>query len=165
MLKKEIKNWLFLKKGNDMIHYLTTQSNYSLRIDMTDWQGQSKFVIYNNFRIASELDDYRISISGFNTKSNTADSLTSHNGQKFSTFDVDNDDLPVNIWNGNCAQTFHGAWWYSMCYNSNLNGKYYSGGIVPRKVNDGVAWNSWNGCGKSLKFVEMKIFRNFNKIK
>ena len=52
-----------------------------------------------------------------------------------------------------------------MCYNSNLNGKYYSGGIVPRKVNDGVAWNSWNGCGKSLKFVEMKIFRNFNKIK
>ena len=39
------------------------------------------------------------------------DSLTWHNGMKFSTFDVDND-----IYDGtNCAEIHKGGWWYKGC--------------------------------------------------
>lgn len=156
-----VKKTINKSKGNDMIHYLTTQADYSLQIDMTDWQGVEKVAIYKHFKLKSESDGYRISISGYHSKSNAGDSLSSHYGKKFSTYDVDNDDLPIQLWNGNCAKRFHGAWWYSMCYNSNLNGKYYTNGIVPKRANNGLAWNSWHGAKYSLKFVEMKIFRNF----
>ena len=45
--------------------------------------------------------------------------LSYHNGQKFSTYDFDQD-----IHRGNCAAANHGAWWYRKCYKVNLNGAY-----------------------------------------
>lgn len=47
------------------------------------------------------------------------DSLSRHNGQKFSTFDKDQD--PVS---SNCARLYLGAFWYKDCYDSNPNGVY-----------------------------------------
>ncbi|WAR29062.1 FIBA-like protein [Mya arenaria] len=42
----------------------------------------------------------------------------------FSTFDRDND-----LYGGNCASTYHGAWWYNKCYTyANLNGDYLTPG-------------------------------------
>ncbi|KAH8389310.1 hypothetical protein KR215_000234 [Drosophila sulfurigaster] len=39
------------------------------------------------------------------------DLLSQHVGEKFSTYDRDNDsDVDIN-----CAETLHGAWWYSDC--------------------------------------------------
>ena len=43
-------------------------------------------------------------------------------GTKFSTLDRDND-----TWRNNCAERFKGAWWYTACLNSNLNGLYLRG--------------------------------------
>ena len=43
-------------------------------------------------------------------------------GTKFSTLDRDND-----TWRNNCAERFKGAWWYTACLNSNLNGLYLKG--------------------------------------
>lgn len=37
--------------------------------------------------------------------------MTYHAGQKFSTFDQDNDAWPE----GNCAKAHTGAWWYNSC--------------------------------------------------
>ena len=89
-----------------MIHYLTNQAPYSLKIEMEDWSGQKKFALYESFLLKSEEDGYELQVSGY---SGTAgDSLTSHNGNKFSTFDVDNDDAPIEFWGGNCAKRFHG---------------------------------------------------------
>jgi len=67
---------------------------------------------------------------------------------KFSTKDQDND-----VESGSCATTYKGAWWYSRCHNSNLNGHYYTAGSSSW---DGVRWYHWRGR-YSLKFSEMKI--------
>ncbi len=150
-------HWL----GNDMIHYLTNQVNCSLRIDMEDWRGNKKYAVYNKFLVKSEDEGYELAVSEFSSLSTAGDSLSKHNGMRFSTFDVDNDEAPLELWNGNCAERFHGGWWYKACYRANLNGRYYDGGVVAEKMNDGVAWNSWHGLKYSLKFVEMRVFRNF----
>ena len=52
------------------------------------------------------------------------DSLTSQNGQKFSTKDGDNDNSTIN-----CAEELGGGWWFSDCGQSNLNGNPDTGGI------------------------------------
>lgn len=44
----------------------------------------------------------------------------SHNGMKFSTKDRDNDNFRTN-----CAEVYHGGFWYNGCWAANLNGVYY----------------------------------------
>ncbi|CAH1224589.1 ANGPTL1 [Branchiostoma lanceolatum] len=39
--------------GNENIHLLTQQKNYELRIDMSDWEGESRFAEYSTFRCSS----------------------------------------------------------------------------------------------------------------
>ena len=79
-------------------------------------------------------------------------SLSYHNNRQFSTKDRDND----NVIEINCAALHHGAWWYGICYNSNLNGKYFRGGKVNQ---DGIVWYHWKRF-HSLKRVNMKIRPN-----
>lgn len=78
------------------------------------------------------------------------DSLGSHRGYAFTTKDRDND-----IWSKNCASRFKGAWWYSNCVVSNLNGVYLHG--KHSKSWEGMVWNSWKGANYSVKRAEMKI--------
>ena len=77
------------------------------------------------------------------------DSLSFHKSRAFTTKDSDNDGWRK----GNCAIDSKGAWWYSGCHDSNLNGYYFKGN--KRNVK-GVLWGRWKG-GISLKFTEMKI--------
>jgi len=79
--------------------------------------------------------------------------LAHSNGYKFTTKDQDND-----IWNGQCAQQFKGAWWYKSCHRSNLNGLYIGG--VHTTFADGIEWNAWTGLYYSLKSTKMMIRRN-----
>ena len=69
---------------------------------------------------------------------------------QFSTKDDDNDVL-----DGNCAQSYKGAWWYNNCHASNLNGLYLNG--PQSSYADGVNWASFKGHYYSLKSAEMKI--------
>ena len=73
-----------------------------------------------------------------------------HNGMKFSTFDQDNDRRRYT----NCAERFHGAWWYKACYQSNLNGRYFHGDVI----NDtGIVWFGLNKTYLSLTSSTMMI--------
>ena len=86
------------------------------------------------------------------------DSLSSLNGQEFSTEDRDNDGTSQH-----CAEHRHGGWWYGSgiyCGPSGLNGKYFSTNVVQRK--NGIYWARWNkgrDVYYSFKSTEMKIKR------
>ena len=89
------------------------------------------------------------------------DSLTgtlSHNGQRFSTRDVDNDS-----WGGTCNPTYHkGGWWFSHCAESDLNGFYYSSAV---DTTDSCHWISFHKRRTSLKNVYMMIRNVWNSFK
>ena len=70
-----------------------------------------------------------------------------HNGHPFSTWDSDHDS-----WSKNCAQLYHGAWWYRACHLSNLNGLYNS-----TLNSKGVNWKSWKGYYISMSGVRMLL--------
>ncbi|CAC5378486.1 Ryncolin-4,Angiopoietin-related protein 1,Ficolin-3,Ficolin-2,Ryncolin-1,Tenascin-R,Fibrinogen-likeprotein 1,Angiopoietin-1,Tenascin-X,Fibrinogen C domain-containing protein 1-A,Fibrinogen C domain-containing protein 1,Fibrinogen gamma chain,Angiopoietin-related protein 2,Angiopoietin-2,Microfibril-associated glycoprotein 4,Fibrinogen alpha chain,Ficolin-1-A,Ficolin-1,Fibrinogen C domain-containing protein 1-B,Angiopoietin-4 [Mytilus coruscus] len=141
--------------GNEIIHQLTYTSNYTLRIDMWDWDGRDAYSQWTTFRVAPETDFYRLSVSGF--EGGTAgDSLTYQSGMQFSTYDRDNDH-----WFAHCAQKDLSGWWYRDCGYSALNGLYVDGGPIPISADGivrGIIWYHWNRrFAYSLKRVEMKI--------
>jgi len=100
--------------------------------------------------IGNSFEKYRLAALGTYC-GDAGDSLTYHVGMKFSTYDQDNDN-----YGDNCAQQFHGAWWYNACHHSNLNGKYVLGGNHTSYA-DGANWLAWTGYYYSLKKIEMKI--------
>ncbi|XP_059166076.1 ficolin-2-like [Physella acuta] len=130
--------------GNENIHRLTSQRRYELRVDFK-FNNTDYFAKYSRFRVYGESEGYRLKVSGYS--GNAGDSLIStHNDQKFSTFDKDNDAGP-----GNCAVDNQGAWWYKYCHKSNLNGLW---GSTIRA--SGVIW--WDTTTlASASFTEIKI--------
>ena len=76
-----------------------------------------------------------------------------HNGMMFSTKDKDND-----INQNSCAQIYKGAWWFTRCHSSNLNGKYLGG--QHSNFANGIIWNTWTGGFYSLKSTRMMIKRH-----
>ncbi|MBN3316186.1 ANGL7 protein, partial [Atractosteus spatula] len=138
--------------GNDHIHDISSQGDYSLRIDLEDWNNKHKHALYESFSIEEEVNHYRLHVSGF---SGTVEDSFSwyHNKRSFSTPDTGNI----------CAEISHGGWWYHQCFFSNLNGVYYKGGRYSAKGKnllgpDGIVWYSWKDSDYySLKKVSMMI--------
>ncbi|KAI0220776.1 Fibrinogen C domain-containing protein 1-B [Lamellibrachia satsuma] len=134
--------------GNDNLHHLTLQAHYTLRVDMEDFEKNTRYAVYSNFAVASKGDKYKLSLGTYN--GTAGDSLTRHAGHSFSTKDRDND-----VYRGHCARNHKGAWWYYACDASNLNGLYLGGPHA--SYADGIEWSSWYGQQYSLKKVEMKL--------
>ncbi|XP_078699835.1 uncharacterized protein LOC144926706 [Branchiostoma floridae x Branchiostoma belcheri] len=137
--------------GNDNIHRLTAQKNYTLRVEVMDWENQKRYAEYDTFRVAGESDGYRLTVSGY---SGTAgDDMTYNNGQRFSTVDRDNDG-----WGADCSQQYgQGGWWFRSCSASLLNGQYLSACVDSCPYGQGVLWIHWRDRSYSLKSVSMKI--------
>ncbi|XP_020909205.1 ryncolin-2 isoform X2 [Exaiptasia diaphana] len=134
--------------GLDKINRLTHQVKNRLRVDLEDTKGKGAYAEYDYFAVASEQSKYKL---GIGTYSGTAgDSLSGHRNFAFSTKDQDND---AN--SGSCAVLYKGAWWYTSCHGSNLNGLYHHG--QHKSYADGVNWSAWKGHNYSAKKAEMKI--------
>ncbi|XP_019854911.1 PREDICTED: ficolin-1-like isoform X2 [Amphimedon queenslandica] len=136
--------------GLDKIHRLTATGNSSLHVDLEDFEGVSVFAHYSTFIVGGAHTSYTLTVGGYSGNAN--DSLSGHDKMKFSTHDRDND-----IYDGNCASAYKGAWWYHKCHSSNLNGRYLTG--AHSTPADGVNWYDFKGHHYSLKVSEMKINR------
>ena len=54
-----------------------------------------------------------------------------------------------------CRRLCSGAWWYSSCHDSNLNGLFLHGSYTSDA--NGVVWQYWRGDKYSVSFTEMKL--------
>ena len=135
--------------GLDKISRLTKESPQTIRFDLSDFDGNSRYAQYGTFEVGNEASGYVLNVGSYS--GNAGDSfIPRSNGMKFSTKDKDQD-----TWGTNCAVSFKGAWWYSSCHYSNLNGLYHKG--VHEPFANGVNWHTWKGYHYSLKFTEMKV--------
>jgi len=132
--------WLGLEK----VYLLTSKRRYELRVDLT-YNNTNYYALYNSFKIYAEPENYRLLVSGY---SGTAgDALDYHNNSPFSTYDRDHDG---NV--ANCAQRYHGGWWYKSCHAANLNGLWAN-----NHTSDGVTWKILSHTYEHMEFTEMKI--------
>ena len=135
--------WLGLEK----LHKLASPGKGAmLRVDMKHFRNPDsvKHAEYRDFEILSESDGYRLKLSGFS--GNAGDALSEHSNCQFST----KDQGPQQ----GCATQHRGAWWYRLCYESNLNG------LFPENRQSGTQYMSWfklyNSYG-GIIFSEMKL--------
>uniref|UniRef100_A0A671X1C6 Microfibril associated protein 4 n=1 Tax=Sparus aurata TaxID=8175 RepID=A0A671X1C6_SPAAU len=139
-----------LVSGLENLFHLTLRKRYELLVDMEDFEGNQVFARYSSFSVSPESYGYRLHVSGF-TDGGAGDSLSPHSGQKFSTFDKDQD-----VSDFNCARKYLGAFWYNNCHHTNPNG-VYRWGADGTLYGVGVEWSHWKGSDYSLKSISMKI--------
>ncbi len=59
------------------------------------------------YSIGDEGESYRLRVFGY--RGNASDSFSAHNGYRFSTYDIDNDEAPECC---PCAPAYGGGWWF-----------------------------------------------------
>ncbi|XP_062568453.1 ficolin-1-A-like [Saccostrea cucullata] len=141
---------IFSEPGNDKIHTLSESGNYSLRIDLKDFSGNSRHASYSTFNVGNEESGYLLKVLGYT--GNAVNSMSIHNNATFVTKDRDNE--------RSCANRLKGGWWYRACHEGNLNGLYLRG--EHKSYADGINWYKWKGYHYSLKYADMKIRRTIN---
>ncbi|XP_037091189.1 techylectin-5B-like [Pollicipes pollicipes] len=135
--------------GNELIHQLTRDRRVTLRLDMSDLDGERRYAEYAGFAVAPGSDQYRLTVGAYT--GTAGDGLSSANGVGFTTRDTDNDLYGA----GNCAELYKGGWWYDACHNGNPNGLYLRG--PHGSYADGIDWRFWRGFHYSLATMEIKI--------
>ena len=139
--------WLGLEK----LHQLAAPGKGAkLRVDLKhmDFPGEIRYAEYSIFEISNEANGYKLKVDGY---SGTAgDSLTFHNGMKYTTKDRDNDASGQNS-----AIVYHSAWWHVSGHRANLNG------IFPpdNNIHDPkyMSWYYFNNHHGRIIYSEMKI--------
>ncbi|XP_025107127.1 ficolin-2-like [Pomacea canaliculata] len=51
--------------GLENIYLMTSSGNYSLRMDLTDWDNTTGFAIYDTFSISNESNNYTLHVGGY----------------------------------------------------------------------------------------------------
>ncbi|CAC5413293.1 Fibrinogen-like protein A,Ryncolin-4,Angiopoietin-related protein 7,Ficolin-3,Ficolin-1-B,Ficolin-2,Ryncolin-1,Tenascin-R,Fibrinogen-like protein 1,Ficolin-1,Fibrinogen C domain-containing protein 1-A,Tenascin-X,Tenascin-N,Ryncolin-3,Fibrinogen C domain-containing protein 1,Ryncolin-2,Angiopoietin-related protein 6,Techylectin-5B,Angiopoietin-related protein 2,Ficolin-1-A,Tenascin,Fibrinogen C domain-containing protein 1-B [Mytilus coruscus] len=141
----EVEFWL----GNRKINELTSTGKHELRIDLTDFVGNTGFAKYSTFFVGNGSSNYKLTVGGYS--GSLGDSLKEVNGMSFTTKDRDYDHHSAL----NCANNNKGAWWYHDCTYSNLNGQYRQSGQISV---EGIYWYTWKSSCYSMKSSVM-MFR------
>ncbi|XP_071501358.1 uncharacterized protein [Diadema antillarum] len=138
--------------GNAMLHAITSQANFVLRVEFTDWDDVKGYAEYSLFRVNDETDYYRLTLGEF-TGGNAGDALSYHNNSQFSTRDRDHDNSV-----GNCAYLRQAGFWFRSCNRANPNGRWLARADA-RGLNGAVVnWGTWEGhkytyCLKSFRMM------------
>ena len=131
--------------GLRALHCLTGQGGWEMRMDIKLANGTNIFLQYEQFKVASAKDKYKLTVGGF--QGTTTDPMAYHNGMNFTTKDSDNDQ-----WGKNCAIDHYGlteptgGWWYKNCIHAQPNTVYN------HKITVYL-----NGEWHAPPFIEMKI--------
>ena len=134
--------------GLRALHCLTGQGGWEMRMDITLANGTNIFLQYEQFKVASAKDKYKLTVGGF--QGTTTDPMAHHNGMYFTTKDSENDKWSGRncaLWNGPSEP--NGGWWYNNCWNINPNNYYNHSGF-------GILLNGkWDPTPP--RFIEVKI--------
>ena len=132
--------------GLRALHCLTGQGGWEMRMDIKLANGTNIFLQYEQFKVASAKEKYKLTVGGF--QGTTTDPMALHNGMYFTTRDSDNDKGKSN-----CAiesQTEpYGGWWHKSCWEVNPN-NFYNHKVFGIYLN-----GKWEP--KPPPFIEMKI--------
>ena len=130
--------------GLRALHCLTGQGGWEMRMDIKLANGTNIFLQYEQFKVASAKDKYKLTVGGF--QGTTSDPMAYHNGMYFTTKDSDNDQWSKNCAKDNWSSTPTGGWWYKGCAHLQLNTLYHHHSAI-----------HLNAKQHPLAFVEMKI--------
>ena len=104
--------------GLEAIYALTKSSQWEMRVDFQTQDGTLSYIHYNQFKVGSASEEYKLTVGGFTE--GHGDYFTGGsqplNGRMFSTEENDND-----LWHSNCAVSFGSGWWFNQCFNINPN--------------------------------------------
>eukprot|EP00105_Crassostrea_gigas_P043146 XP_019927294.1 PREDICTED: fibrinogen-like protein 1 [Crassostrea gigas] len=125
-----------------------------MRMDMKDFDNQTRYVKYSSFNVGDESTKYTVTLSGF---SGDVDDCFTHelrpiNNMMFSTWNQDND-----VSKNHCANQFKSGWWHRSCHCANPNGLYLWGENTQRS--QGITYTSWRSTYYSLKYVHLMVRR------
>ena len=120
------KNWIDYEKGFGELntefwyglrplHYLTDNGQWEMRVDYQKSDNSWSYLHYNQFSVGGASEEYPLTAGGFTGVGTNL--FAYHNGMKFSTPDNDND----KDRHTNCAASYGSGWWYTSCYNININ--------------------------------------------
>jgi len=101
--------------GLRALHCLTGQGGWEMRVDLKLSDGTKIFLHYEQFKVASAKDKYKLTLGGF--QGTTTDPMAYHNGMNFTTKDSDNDQEKRK----NCSFLYGliapaGGWWFKHCW-------------------------------------------------
>ena len=103
--------------GNDVISYLTTNGNYTLKFHLQSRKtGNWYYAEYSTFVVLPEAQNYKLQVAGYSGNAGK-DAMYVHNRHMFTTYDRDNDG---HSW-GNCGAYFGGGFWYNHCLHCGVN--------------------------------------------
>ncbi|XP_066932879.1 angiopoietin-related protein 2-like [Clytia hemisphaerica] len=141
--------------GNENIYLLTRQAlltGSTVRFELIRRSsGRKLWAEYSTFELGNEGTKYQLKLRGY--RGNVRDLMTYHNGERFSTFDQDND----SDGNRHCAQLFKGAWWFHNCQHVSLNGAFDA--LMNERAFDCIWWGDYDDDGRMM-FSEIKVRRN-----
>ena len=145
--------------GLDQLHNITSQGNYRLVVDFTDFEGMAYQSRYEGFSVGDESSKYRLTIYGYDSSSSGGDSLitdswykTLHN-MMFSTQDCDNDRYLLN-----CAlHSGGGGWWFNNCGQTNPTGEYLIREYANNNQIRGITWEAAKGNLYSFKTMTYSL--------
>lgn len=129
--------------GLENLYIWTNARHYELRIELSDFAGDTAYAQYDRFYVEGEDEGYRLHVSGYRGTAGDslgnegkADNFTA-NGMMFTTHDEDHD-TSHEI---NCAKYWKiGGWWFNRCSWANLNGPYREQG---EGDGIGINWHMW----------------------
>ena len=59
-----IVNLLYIS-GNDYLNDITSQGQYTLRIDMEDFKEERRYAVYSSFAVGAEIDKYKLTLGPY----------------------------------------------------------------------------------------------------